>query len=63
MDEEANSGSLKEGTNFVVREGNSSPFELEALINFLLSRRLFEGYPYEKILGRHFPIAIKLAKG
>ena len=34
MDEEASLDSLKEGTNFVVREGNSSPYELEAFITF-----------------------------
>ena len=37
MDEEANSDSLKDGTNFVVGEGNSNPYELEAFIAFLLS--------------------------
>lgn len=63
MDEETNSDSLKEGTDFVVREGNSSPYELEAFINFLLSHRLIEGYPHEKILGGHFPIVVKLTKG
>ena len=44
LDEEANSDSLKEGTNFFVGEGNSSPYELETFIAFLLSRHLFEGY-------------------
>ena len=63
MDEEANPDSLKEGTDFVVGEGNSSPYELEAFIAFLLSCHLFEGYPYEKILSRNFPLAVKLAKG
>ena len=63
MDEEANGYSLKEGTNFVVGEGNSSSNELEAFIAFLLSRHLFEGYPHEKILSRHFPLAVKLVKG
>ena len=29
----------------------------------LLSRHLFEGYPHEKILSRHFPLAAKLTKG
>ena len=62
MDEEASSNSLKEGINFVVGEGNSSPYELEAFITFLLSHHLFEGYLHEKILGRHFPLALKLAK-
>ena len=62
MDEEANGDSLKEGTNLVVGEGNSSSYELEAFIVFLLSRRLFEGYPHEKILSRHFPLAAKLAR-
>ena len=62
MDEEASSNSLKESTNFVVREGNSSPYELEAFIAFLLSRHLFKGYPHEKILGRNFLLAVKLAK-
>ena len=62
MDEKASSDSLKEATNFVVGEGNSIPYELEAFIAFLLSRHLFEGYPHEKILGRHFPLAVKLAK-
>ena len=46
MDEEANGDSMKEGTNFVVGEGNSSPYELEAFIAFLLSCHLFEGYPH-----------------
>lgn len=63
MDEEASQDSLKEGTDFVVVEGNSRPCELEAFIDFLLSRHLFEGYPHEKILGRHFPLVVKLAKG
>ena len=54
---------LKEGTNFVVGEDNFSLYELEAFIAFLLSRHLFEGYPHEKILGRHFPLAVKLARG
>ena len=55
VDEEANSDSSKEGTEFVVGEGNSSSYELEAFIVFLLSRHLFEEYPHKKILGRHFP--------
>ena len=59
VDEEANKDSLKEGTNFVVGEGNSSSYELEAFIAFLLSCLLFEGYPHEKILSRHFLLAIK----
>ena len=63
MDEEANGDSLKEGTDFVVGEGNSSSYELEAFIAFLLSRHLFEGYSHEKILSRHFLIAIKLTRG
>ena len=63
VDEEANGDSLKEGTDFVVGEGNSSHYELEAFIAFLLSRHLFEGYPHEKILSSHFPLAVKLAKG
>ena len=54
---------LKEGTDFVVGEDNSSPYELEAFIAFLLSCHLFERYPHEKILGRHFPLAVKLTKG
>ena len=54
---------MKEGIDFVVGEGNSSPYELEAFIVFLLSCHLFEGYPHEKILGRHFPLVVKLAKG
>ena len=62
VDEEANGDSLKEGTDFVVGEGNSSPYELKASIAFLLSRHLFEGYPHEKILSRNFPLAVKLAK-
>ena len=62
MDEEANADSLKEGTNFVVGEGNSSSYELKAFIAFLLSCHLFEGYPHEKILSRHFPLVVKLAK-
>ena len=63
MDEEANGDSLKEGTDFVVGEGNSSSYELETFIGFLLSHHLFEGYPHEKILSRHFPLAVKLARG
>ena len=63
MDEEANGNSLKEGNDFVVGEGDSSSYELEAFIAFLLSHNLFEGYPYEKILSRHFPLAVKLARG
>ena len=63
MDEEANEDILKEGTNFVVGEGNSSSYELEAFIAFLLSRHLFEGYSHEKIQSRHFPLVVKLAKG
>ena len=63
VDEEANRDSLKEGVDFVVGEGNSSSYELEAFIVFLLSRCLFEGYPHEKILSRHFPLAAKLARG
>ena len=63
MDEEANADSLKEGTDFIIEEGNSSPYELEGFIAFLLSRHLFEGYSHEKILSRHFPLAVKLAKG
>ena len=62
MGEEANGDFLKEGTDFVVGEGNSSPYELEAFIAFLLSRHLFEGYPHEKILCIHFPLTVKLAK-
>ena len=63
MDEEANADSLKEGIDFVVVKGNLSPYELEAFIAFLLSHHLFEGYPHEKILSRHFPFVVKLAKG
>ena len=63
VDEEANGDSLKEGTDFVVGEGNSSHYEFEAFIAFLLSRHLFEGYPHEKILSSHFPLAVKLVKG
>ena len=63
MDEEANGASLKEGTDFVVVEGNSNSYELETFIAFLISHHLFEGYPHEKILSRHFPLAVKLAKG
>ena len=44
-------------------KGNSNPYELEAFIAFLLSCHLFEGYPHEKILDRHFPLAVKLVKG
>ena len=62
MDEEANLDFLKKGTNFVMGEGNSSPFKFEAFIAFSLYCHLFEGYPHKKILGRHFPLAIKLAK-
>ena len=60
MDGEANGDSLKEGTDYVVREGNSSSYEVEAFIAFLLSCHLFEGYPHEKILSRHFPLVVKL---
>ena len=63
MDEEVNGDSLKEGADFVVGEGNSSSYELKAFITFLPSRHLFKGYPLEKILNRHFPLAIKLARG
>ena len=63
VDEEANVDSLKEGTDYVMGEDNSSPYELEAFITFLLSRHIFEGYPHDKILSRHFPLAVKLAKG
>ena len=62
MDEEASLDPLKEGTDFVMGEGNSSPYELEAFVAFLLSCHLFDVYPHEKILGRHFPLAVKLAK-
>ena len=41
MDEEASPDSLKEGANFVVGQGNSSPYEFEAFIAFLLSRPFF----------------------
>ena len=34
MDEEANGDSLKEGTDFIVGEGNLSSYELEAFITF-----------------------------
>ena len=44
-------------------EGNSSPYELEAFIDFLPSRHLFEGYPHEKIRDRNFPLVVKLVKG
>ena len=63
MDEEANTDYLKKGTDFAVVKGNLSPYELEAFIAFLLSHHLFEGYPQEKILSRHFPLAVKLAEG
>ena len=63
VDEEASPNFLKEGIDFVVGEGNFSPYELEAFIAFLLSLHLFEVYPHEKILSRHFPLAVKLAKG
>ena len=63
VDEEANGDSLKEGTYFVVGEGNSSSHELEAFIAFLLSHHLFEGYPHKKILRKHFLLAVKLARG
>ena len=62
MDEEANGDSLKEGANFIVREGNSSSYELKVFIAFLLCRHLFEGYPHGKNMSRHFPLAVKLAK-
>ena len=62
MDEEANGDSLKEGIDFVVGEGNSSSYELEAFIAFLLSRHLFKGYRHKKIVCRRFPLALKLAR-
>lgn len=62
MDENAEADLLKEGLDFIVREGDSSPHELEAFIAFLLCHHLFEGYPHEKILSRHFLLAVKLAK-
>ena len=62
VDEETNANSLKEGTDFVVGEGDLSPYELEAFIVFLLSHHLFEGYTHEKILSRHFLLVVKLAK-
>ena len=55
--------SLKEGTDFVIREGNYRSYELKAFIAFLLSRQLFEGNPHEKILSRHFPLVVKLTRG
>ena len=63
VDEEANSDSLKESTDFVVGEGNSSPYELEVFIALLLSHHLFEGHHLKKILSRHFPLVVKLVKG
>ena len=36
---------------------------LKLIFFFLLFRHLFEGYPHEKILSRHFPLAVKLVKG
>ena len=63
MDEEVDNDTLKEGVDYMVGEGKSGPYELEAFIAFLLSRHLFEGYANEKILDLHFPLAIKLAKG
>ena len=62
VNEKATTNSLKEGTDFIVRESNSSSYELEDFIAFLQSRHLFEGYPHEKILSRHFPLVVKLAK-
>ena len=62
MDEDAKSDLLKKGLDFIVREGNSRSHELEALIAFLLSRHLFEGYPHEKISSSHFLLVVKLAK-
>uniref|UniRef100_A0A2N9J539 Uncharacterized protein n=1 Tax=Fagus sylvatica TaxID=28930 RepID=A0A2N9J539_FAGSY len=63
VDEEVDNDTLKEGVDYVVGEGNYDSYELEAFIAFFLSRHLFEGYPNKKILDRHFPLAIKLAKG
>ena len=63
VDQEANGDSLNEGIDFVVGEGKSSSYELKAFIAFLLSRHLFDGYPHEKILSRHFPLVVKLARG
>ena len=63
VEEEANGDSLKEGTHFVVGEGNSSSYEIEAFIAFLLSHHPLEGYPNEKILSGHFSLAVKLARG
>ena len=50
MDEEANGDSLKEGANFVVGEGNSSSYELEAFISFFLSHHLFEDIHTKRFL-------------
>ena len=61
--EEADGDSLKESTDFVVGEGNFSSYELETFIAFLLSHHLFKGYSHEKILSRHFPLAVKLVRG
>jgi len=63
VSEKATTNSLKEGIDFVVGGGNSSSYEVEDFIAFLLSRHLFEGYPHERILSRHFPLVVKLAKG
>lgn len=63
VDEKGSLDSLKKGKKLVVGEGNSNPYELEVFIVFFLSYHLFEGYSHEKILSRHFPLAIKLAKG
>ena len=41
LNEEAKGDSLKEGTNFVVGEVNSSCYKLKAFITFLLYRHLF----------------------
>lgn len=35
---------------------------LKVYVAFILSHHLFEGYPHEKILSRHFCLAVKLAK-
>ena len=55
---QANGDSLKQGTDFVVGEGNSSSYEVKAFIAFLLSCHLFDGYPHEKIHSRHFPLTV-----
>ena len=63
VDEEANEDSLKEGIDLLLQKVTLVLRNLKPLLPFLLSHHLFEGYPHEKILSRHFSLVIKLARG